>query len=112
MHPSSSTAGRGLLGQTAAMGTEPALARSTGLAWATAVAGIVAFSFSAMLYKLSGAPPAVGAALRFAYAGLFLALLAWRAGALRPGPGFASAAAAGVIVGVEVVIWNLSLIHI
>ena len=59
-----------------------------------------------MLYKLSGAPPAVGAALRFAYAGLFLALLAWRAGALRPGPGFAPAAAAGVIVGIEVVIWN------
>jgi drug/metabolite transporter (DMT)-like permease len=88
------------------MGTDPALSRSTGLAWPTAVAGIVAFSFSAMLYKLSGAPPAVGAAFRFAYAGIFLAVLAWRAGALRPGPGFASAAAAGVIVGIEVVIWN------
>src|SRR3954470_12737847 len=88
------------------MDAEPALSRSTGLAWPTAVAGIVAFSFSAMLYKLSGAPPAVGAALRFAYAGLFLALLAWRAGVLRPGPGFAPAAAAGVLVGLEVVIWN------
>jgi drug/metabolite transporter (DMT)-like permease len=88
------------------MDAEPALSRSTGLAWPTAVAGIVAFSFSAMLYKLSGAPPAVGAALRFAYAAVFLVLLAWRAGVLRPGPGFAPAAWAGVIVGVEVVIWN------
>jgi drug/metabolite transporter (DMT)-like permease len=48
----------------------------------------------------------VGSALRFGYAALFLALLAWRAGALRPGPGFAPAAAAGVLVGLEVVIWN------
>jgi len=64
------------------------------------------FSFSATLYKLSGAPPAVGSALRFGYATLFLALLAWQAGALRPGPGFAPAASAGVLVGLEVVIWN------
>src|SRR3954453_18578763 len=90
------------------MDAEPALSRSTGLAWPTAVTGIVAFSFSAMLYKLSGAPPAVGAALRFTYAALFLALLAWRAGALRPGPGFGAAAAAGAIVGIELVIWNES----
>ena len=84
-------------------GTSP---RSARLAWPAAVAGITAFSFSATLYKLSGAPPAVGSALRFAYATLFLALLAWRAGALRPGPGFAPAASAGVLVGFEVVIWN------
>jgi drug/metabolite transporter (DMT)-like permease len=90
------------------MDAEPALSRSTGLAWPTAVTGIVAFSFSAMLYKLSGAPPAVGAALRFTYAALFLALLAWRAGAMRPGPGFGAAAAAGAIVGIELVIWNES----
>ncbi len=88
------------------MDTDEASPRPTGLAWPAAIAGIVAFSFSAALYKLSGAPPAVGSALRFAYATLFLALLAWRAGVLRPGPGFAPAAAAGVIVGVEVVIWN------
>jgi drug/metabolite transporter (DMT)-like permease len=88
------------------MDTDPASPRSTGLAWPAAVAGIAAFSFSATLYKLSGAPPAVGSALRFAYATLFLALLAWRAGALRPGPGLAPAAAAGVLVGLEVVIWN------
>jgi len=69
-------------------------------------AGIVAFSFSATLYALSEAPPAVGSTLRFAYATLFLALLAWRTGALRPGPGLAPALAAGVLVGVEVVIWN------
>ncbi len=80
--------------------------RSTGLAWPAAIAGIVAFSFSAALYKLSGAPPAVGSALRFAYAGIFLTLLAWQAGVLRPGPGFRPAAAAGVLLGVEVVIWN------
>jgi drug/metabolite transporter (DMT)-like permease len=80
--------------------------RSTGRPWPAAVAGIAAFSFSATLYKLSGAPPAVGSALRFAYATLFLAPLAWRAGALRPGPGFAPAVSAGVLVGLEVVIWN------
>ena len=80
--------------------------QSTGLAWPAAVAGITAFSFSAALYKLSGAPPAVGSALRFAYGAVFLALLAWRAGVLRPGPGFTPAASAGVLVGLEVVIWN------
>jgi drug/metabolite transporter (DMT)-like permease len=88
------------------MQTDRACPPSTRLAWPAAIAGIAAFSFSATLYKLSGAPPAVGSALRFAYASLFLALLAWRAGALRPGAGFAPAAAAGVLVGVEVVIWN------
>jgi drug/metabolite transporter (DMT)-like permease len=88
------------------MDADGAYPRSTSLAWPAAVAGIAAFSFSATLYKLSGAPPAVGSALRFAYASLFLALLAWRAGALRPGPGFTPAAAAGVLVGLEVVIWN------
>ncbi|HMG99215.1 MAG TPA: EamA family transporter, partial [Gaiellales bacterium] len=88
------------------MDTDQERPRSTGLAWPAAVAGITAFSFSATLYKLSGAPPAVGSALRFAYATLFLAPLAWRAGALRPGPGFAPAASAGVLVGLEVVIWN------
>ncbi|MDX6561584.1 MAG: hypothetical protein QOD65_1398, partial [Gaiellales bacterium] len=56
------------------MGPDHATPRATGLAWPAAVAGIAAFSFSAGLYKLSGAPPAVGAALRFAYAALFLAL--------------------------------------
>jgi drug/metabolite transporter (DMT)-like permease len=80
--------------------------RATGWAWAAAGAGIAAFSFSAALYKLSGAPPAVGATFRFGYASLFLALLAWRAGVLRAGPGFRAAAAAGVLVGLEVVIWN------
>jgi drug/metabolite transporter (DMT)-like permease len=79
---------------------------STGRSWPAAVAGITAFSFSAALYKLSGAPPAVGSALRFTYATLFLAPLAWRAGTLRPGPGAAWAAAAGGLVGLEVVIWN------
>ncbi len=88
------------------MDADHASPRSPGLAWPAAAAGIAAFSFSATLYKLSGAPPAVGSALRFAYATLFLALLAWRAGALRPGPGFAPAASAGVLVGLEVVIWN------
>ena len=48
----------------------------------------------------------MGSALRFAYASLFLVPLAWRAGALRPGPGFRPAAAAGALVGLEVVIWN------
>ncbi len=90
------------------MDTEHAGRRSTRWAWAAAGAGIVAFSFSAALYKLSGAPPAVGSTLRFAYATLFLALLAWRIGALRAGPGFAPAVAAGVLVGLEVVIWNES----
>jgi drug/metabolite transporter (DMT)-like permease len=79
---------------------------SSRLAWPTAVAGIVAFSFSAALYKLSGAPPAVGSTLRFGYATLFLALLAWRAGSPCTGPGFAPAALSGVLVGFEVVIWN------
>jgi drug/metabolite transporter (DMT)-like permease len=88
------------------MDTAAASPRSTRLAWPAAVAGIVAFSFSATLYKLSGAPPAVGSALRFAYATVFLVPLAWRAGALRPGPGFAPAVWAGVLVGFEVVIWN------
>ena len=88
------------------MQTDPADRRPADLAWPAAVAGIVAFSFSAALYKLSGAPPAVGSALRFAYASLFLAPLAWRTGVLRPGPGFAPAASAGVLVGAEVVIWN------
>jgi drug/metabolite transporter (DMT)-like permease len=88
------------------MDTDCEGSRSAGRAWPAALAGIFAFSFSATLYKLSGAPPAVGSAFRFAYAALFLALLAWRAGALRPGPGFTPAATAGVLVGLEVVIWN------
>jgi drug/metabolite transporter (DMT)-like permease len=79
---------------------------SIGRSWPAAAAGITAFSFSAALYKLSGAPPAVGSALRFAYATLFLAPLAWRLGTLRTGPGAAWAAAAGGLVGLEVVIWN------
>jgi drug/metabolite transporter (DMT)-like permease len=90
------------------MDTQHAGPRSTRRAWATALAGIVVFSFSAALYKLSGAPPAVGSTFRFAYATLFLAFLAWRAGVLRAGPGFRAAVAAGVLVGVEVVIWNES----
>ena len=90
------------------METEHAAPRSTRWAWAAALVGIVVFSLSAALYKLSEAPPAVGATLRFAYATLFLALLAWRTGALRRGPGFGPAVAAGVLVGVEVVIWNES----
>ncbi len=94
------------VGESAASSAGEAAPQTPGLAWPAAVAGIVAFSFSATLYKLSGAPPAVGSALRFGYATVFLALLAWRAGALRPGPGFAPAAAAGMLVGLEVVIWN------
>jgi drug/metabolite transporter (DMT)-like permease len=85
---------------------------TAGRAWAAAAGGIAAFSFSATLYKLSGAPPAVGSALRFGYATLFLAPLGWRAGALRPGPGFAPAAVAGVLVGLEVVIWNEATLRI
>jgi drug/metabolite transporter (DMT)-like permease len=80
--------------------------RSTGRAWLLAGVGIFTFSFSATLYALSGAPPAVGSAVRFADATVFLALLAWRAGALRPGPGTRLAMIAGGLVGVEVVIWN------
>jgi drug/metabolite transporter (DMT)-like permease len=76
------------------------------LAWPTALAGILVFSFSAALYKLSGAPPAVGSTLRFAYATVPLLLLAWRAGAVRPGPDFPAGAIAGVLVGAEVVMWN------
>lgn len=82
------------------------------LAWPTALAGIFAFSFSAALYKLSGAPPAVGSALRFAYATPALVVLAARAGALRRGPDLAPAAVAGVLVGVEVVIWNEATLRI
>ncbi len=88
------------------MATTPAPTRSLGPLWPVAGAGIVAFSFSATLYALSEAPPAVGSTLRFGYATAFLALLGWRTGALRPGPGLAPALAAGVLVGVEVVIWN------
>jgi drug/metabolite transporter (DMT)-like permease len=80
--------------------------RSTRRAWPAAGAGIAAFSFSAALYKLSGAAPAVGSTLRFGYATVFLGLLGWRVGALRPGPGFAPAVAAGALVGLEVVLWN------
>ena len=76
------------------------------LAWPTALAGIFAFSFSAALFKLSGAPPAVGSTLRFAYATPLLIVLAVRAGGLRRGPELAPALIAGVIVGVEVVAWN------
>ena len=82
------------------------------LAWPTALAGIFAFSFSAALYKLSGAPPAVGSALRFAYATPILVLLAARAGTLRPGRDFKPGALAGVIVGLEVVVWNESTLRI
>jgi hypothetical protein len=32
------------------------------------LAGVVIFSFSAVLFKLSAAPPALGSTLRFAYA--------------------------------------------
>ena len=95
-----------VLRETVTMDADRTRPRSTGLAWPTTIAGITAFSFSAALYKLSGAPPAVGSALRFAYGAVFLALLAWRAGVLRPGPGFTPAASAGVLVGLEVVIWN------
>ena len=76
------------------------------LAWPTALAGIFAFSFSAALYKLSGAPPAVGSTLRFAYATPVLVILAIRAGGIRRGPELRPALVAGVIVGVEVVAWN------
>ena len=82
------------------------------LAWPTALAGIFAFSFTAALYKLSGAPPAVGSALRFAYATPILVLLAARAGTLRPGSDFKPGALAGVIVGLEVVVWNESTLRI
>jgi drug/metabolite transporter (DMT)-like permease len=82
------------------------------LAWPTALAGIVVFSFSAALYKLSGAPPAVGSTLRFAYGTIPLAILAWRAGALRPGPDFPAGAIAGVLVGIEVVLWNEATVRI
>lgn len=82
------------------------------LAWPTALAGIVVFSFSAALYKLSAAPPAVGSTLRFAYGTVPLALLAWHQGALRPGPDFPAGAVAGVLVGVEVVLWNESTLRI
>jgi drug/metabolite transporter (DMT)-like permease len=102
------SAGAAWLRSAVAMDREHGGLRSTRRAWAVALAGIVAFSFSAALYKLSGAPPAVGSTFRFAYATLFLAFLAWRAGVLRVGPGFAPAVAAGVLVGVEVVIWNES----
>jgi drug/metabolite transporter (DMT)-like permease len=78
------------------------------LAWPTALAGIFAFSFSAALFKLSGAPPAVGSTLRFAYAVPLLVVLAVRAGGLRRGPELAPALIAGLIVGVEVVTWNES----
>jgi drug/metabolite transporter (DMT)-like permease len=76
------------------------------LAWPTALAGIFAFSFSAALFKLSGAPPAVGSTLRFAYATPLLLVLAIRAGGLRRGPDLVPALIAGVVVGVEVVAWN------
>lgn len=66
------------------------------------------FSFSAALYKLSGAPPAVGSALRFAYATPLLVVLAARTGSLRRGPDLAPGVLAGVIVGIEVVVWNES----
>jgi len=78
------------------------------LAWPTALAGIFAFSFSAALFKLSGAPPAVGSTLRFAYAVPLLVVLAVRAGGLRRGPELAPALIAGIVVGVEVVVWNES----
>jgi drug/metabolite transporter (DMT)-like permease len=80
----------------------------SGLAWPTALAGIFAFSFSAALFKLSGAPPAVGSTLRFLYATPVLVVLALRAGGLRRGPELAPSLIAGVLVGVEVVIWNES----
>jgi drug/metabolite transporter (DMT)-like permease len=82
------------------------------LAWPTALAGIFAFSFSAALYKLSGAPPAVGSTLRFAYATPALVALAVRAGALRRGPDLAPGAVAGVLVGIEVVVWNEATLRI
>jgi drug/metabolite transporter (DMT)-like permease len=82
------------------------------LAWPTALAGILVFSFSAALYKLSDAPPAVGSTLRFAYATVPLVFLAWRARALRPGADFRAGAIAGVLVGVEVVLWNESTLRI
>jgi drug/metabolite transporter (DMT)-like permease len=85
----------------------PAIERSR-LAWPTALAGIFAFSFSAALFKLSGASPAVGSTLRFAYAVPLLVVLAVRAGGLRRGPELAPALIAGVVVGVEVVVWNES----
>ena len=80
--------------------------RRTRFAWPVALAGIVAFSFSAPLYQLSASPPALGSALRFAYATPLLALIQWRRGGLRPGPELRPAALAGLIVGVELVIWN------
>jgi drug/metabolite transporter (DMT)-like permease len=82
------------------------------LAWPTALAGIFAFSFSAALYKLSGAPPAVGSTLRFAYATPLLVILALRAGGIRRGPELAPSLVAGLIVGVEVVAWNEATLRI
>lgn len=86
--------------------------RRSRLAWPTALAGIFAFSFSAALYKLSDAPPAVGSTLRFAYATPVLVLLTWRAARLHPGPDFGLGVIAGVLVGAEVVIWNESTLRI
>jgi drug/metabolite transporter (DMT)-like permease len=76
------------------------------------LAGVVIFSFSAVLYKLSAAPPALGSTLRFAYATPPLLLIAWRAGALRPGRALLPSAAAGVVVGVELVLWNEATLRI
>ena len=76
--------------------------------WATALAAILAFSWSAALFKLSGTSPGVGSTLRFAYATPALALVAWRARAWCPGRALVPSVLAGIVVGVELVIWNVA----
>jgi drug/metabolite transporter (DMT)-like permease len=76
--------------------------------WATALLGILAFSWSAALFKLSGASPGVGSTLRFAYATPAIALVAWRARGWRPGRALVPSVLAGIVVGVELVIWNVA----
>ncbi len=76
--------------------------------WATVLAGVLAFSWSAALFRLSGASPGVGSTMRFAYATPFLAIVALRAGSWRPGRALVPSVLAGIIVGVELVIWNVA----
>jgi drug/metabolite transporter (DMT)-like permease len=79
-----------------------------------ALAGTIPISFSAILFRLSETDPVTGGFFRFAYALVMLAPLGWwvRARDNRRLDERAMALAAGVLLGLDVIFWQKSIILI
>lgn len=81
---------------------------------AVALGGAAIISFSAILYRLSGADPTTGAFLRMAYAVPLLVVVRWfrRAADERTGRERALAATSGALLGLDVIAWQSAIDHI